>query len=357
MFYLMPYKMASESARDLALYLNARRVKNTPDSKFKVSEDKVIINWGNSKVDKRFENANFINKPSAVAIASHKLKAFDALSDIEGVNIPPYTSDIEQARQWINDGELVVCRTVLKGHSGEGIVIASSLEELVEAPLYTLYLKKKEEYRLHYINGLVQDITRKARSRDFMDEDVNWRVRNLAGGFIYSRDLQNHLLDDQPYNMVERTIEALGLDFGAVDLIWNKKQNKYTVLEVNCAPGLSGTTLSIYSRDLSRMVENRKNTMPTKILFNKMEYRSFDNLGETPAPVEETPAPLGEPLFDFADTINMSKVKKAPFKKKKKVYYTEAVAQSIKSFLSKHNRLPHGVSVDNDGRFYKRNIF
>jgi D-alanine-D-alanine ligase-like ATP-grasp enzyme len=42
------------------------------------------------------------------------------------------------------------------------------------------------------------------------------------------------------------SVNILGLNFGAVDVIYNEKENKYYVLEVNTAPGLSGTTLEKY---------------------------------------------------------------------------------------------------------------
>ena len=41
-------------------------------------------------------------------------------------------------------------------------------------------------------------------------------------------------------------VVALGLDFGAVDVVYNVKEQKAYVLEVNSAPGLSGTTLDKY---------------------------------------------------------------------------------------------------------------
>src|SRR3546814_19093490 len=45
----------------------------------------------------------------------------------------------------------IVCRTVLSGHSGVGIVIADNRDDLVPANLYVKYVKKKEEYRVHQI--------------------------------------------------------------------------------------------------------------------------------------------------------------------------------------------------------------
>jgi len=46
-------------------------------------------------------------------------------------------------------------------------------------------------------------------------------------------------------------VDALCLDFGAVDIIYNEHEDKYYVLEVNSAPGLEGTTLEKYVEALT----------------------------------------------------------------------------------------------------------
>ncbi len=48
-------------------------------------------------------------------------------------------------------------------------------------------------------------------------------------------------------------IRALGLAFGAVDVIWNEKQQKAYVLEVNTAPGLCGQTLEDYANAMQNL--------------------------------------------------------------------------------------------------------
>ena len=51
------------------------------------------------------------------------------------------------------------------------------------------------------------------------------------------------------------SVAALRLDFGAVDIIWNKRHDRYYTLEVNTAPGLEGTTLERYSNAIRRLCE------------------------------------------------------------------------------------------------------
>jgi D-alanine-D-alanine ligase-like ATP-grasp enzyme len=157
---------------------------------------------------------------------------------------PDWTESKEEASKWLGEGVSVVCRTKLNGHSGEGIVIASKQEEIVDAPLYTKYILKKHEYRIHVFNGKVIFQQRKARKKDVADDKVNWKVRNLAGGFIYANQDVN--APDACKQLAIDAVAALELHFGAVDIIWNEKQDKYYVLEINTAPGLTGSTLDAY---------------------------------------------------------------------------------------------------------------
>ena len=84
---------------------------------------------------------------------------------------------------------------------------------------------------------------RKARKLDVPDDEVNWQVRNLAGGFIYA----NQAIEAPQaacHNAVA-AVTALELDFGAVDVVVTATGKCY-VLEVNTACGLAGTTLDKY---------------------------------------------------------------------------------------------------------------
>jgi glutathione synthase/RimK-type ligase-like ATP-grasp enzyme len=116
-------------------------------------------------------------------------------------------------------------------------------DQLVDAPLYTRYIKKKEEYRIHVFQGDAFFVQRKARKKEVPDDQVNWKVRNLAGGFIFAN--QNVEVDDVARNEACNAVAALALDFGAVDII-RGTDGKYYVLEVNTACGLEGTTLEKY---------------------------------------------------------------------------------------------------------------
>lgn len=246
---ILPYKAGSVSAKSLADALGVKRLK-MEGCRWKPKVNDVLINWGCSAENHPafFGPHSVYNPPVSIQKASNKLIAFASM-EAKGVEIPAYTSSKETAAEWLKEG-LVVCRTILNGHSGNGIVIASKAEELVNAPLYTRYIKKDQEYRLHVVGGKVIFTQRKARKLDVPDDKVNWQVRNHQNGFIYAN--QNIEVSEAVKENAVKAVEALFLDFGAVDIITTKIGQHY-VLEVNTAPGLSGTTLDKYVEVFSQL--------------------------------------------------------------------------------------------------------
>lgn len=245
---IYPYKAGSKSVKALKQALGIKSIKLL-NSKFKPRAGKTIINWGSSSLPEEYWECNILNHPSFVENASNKLNTLLILIN-SGISYPDFSTEKEDAEHLIGIGKKVVCRTVLNGHSGQGIVIASKVEELVDAPLYVEYIPKKEEYRVHVFQGEAFFVQRKARRME--EENPNWQIRNHQNGFIYANqdvDVPEHVKE-----MACKAVDALDLDFGAVDIIWNERHDKYYVLEVNTAPGLSGTTLNKYAEKFKEYV-------------------------------------------------------------------------------------------------------
>lgn len=136
-------------------------------------------------------------------------------------------------------------RTKLNGHSGAGIVLAAREEDVPEnCPLYVRYIKKKHEYRVHVAFGKVIDVQQKKKRVDY-DGTVDYAVRNHHTGWVYCRDEVS--IPESCVGYCLLAIAALSLDFGAVDVIYNAHHNSYTVLEINTAPGLEGTSVENYA--------------------------------------------------------------------------------------------------------------
>ena len=239
---IYPYNPHSKSAKALAQALGIKRIKHEG----KHINCGIVINWGTSSDNfrRRLTCEEILNFPDCVRIAANKLKTFKALAG--HVPIPDFTEERQEALQWLGEGFTVVSRTILNGHSGQGVFIKAPEDQgvLQEAPLYVKYIKKTQEYRLHVFRDKVFFVQRKARNKDVPDDKVNWKVRNHGNGFIYA-----HKDVDVPEEAKQAGITAvwaLGLDFGAVDMIYSKQEDKFYVLEVNTACGLEGTTLDKY---------------------------------------------------------------------------------------------------------------
>jgi len=246
--------MASESVKALTAELTERGhdvIKVYPDRNYKYRKGDLVINWGNGRVP-TWEAAKVLNPPKQVEVAGNKLSAFTAMSR-QGVSIPEMTDNRATAQQYVNDGSVIVVRHLLRGHSGAGIelvginILAGDRTGIVpEAPLYTVYRKKSREYRIHVFNNNVLYWQQKMVRRDFPKEDVNYQVRNHANGWIYATEAATQ----PPPAVLEQAkfaVQSLGLNFGAVDVVLNEHHQLASVLEVNTAPGVVGTTVTKYA--------------------------------------------------------------------------------------------------------------
>jgi len=249
---ILTYNAASASAKALSEAVGGLRVKHK--GTFKHAREHLVMNWGSSDASYISNysdallpslNCGFAseNTPNT-AVAGNKLEAFNVWKHTMPKDIPEFTTSRATAEGWARKGS-VVCRLLLRGSGGRGIVVTPKGGSLPpNCPLFVKYIKKQEEYRVHVFCGEIIDIQRKMRKADVPDEKVNWQVRNHSNGFIFGREGVS--LPDNALDIAKRAVATLHLDFGAVDLIFNAKADKYTLLEVNTAPGLEGTTLDKY---------------------------------------------------------------------------------------------------------------
>ena len=183
-----PYNLGSASARSLAHNLDTRRVR--PDGHYYHKRRHLIINWGNSILPRwatPHALQGMLNTPQNVQVASDKVSTFRRLE----TNIPEWTVNINTAREWLNTPRFgrklnaVVCRTLTRANSGRGIVLATTPEAVVPAPLYTRYTPKTAEYRLHVSARFgVIDVAEKRKRNGFEEnEQSNQYIRSWNNGW------------------------------------------------------------------------------------------------------------------------------------------------------------------------------
>lgn len=192
------------------------------------------IHWGNTKTKLR----GGLNITPQLAINKKEM-----LKTLDEHNIPTleWTDDVEVAKE----NTPIYCRTRLCESKGKGIIRAENPEEVVRAPLYTKALDGYEEYRIHVMKGNVFYAQKKIARH----EGANTIIKNIKDYYFSKRDITR--LHPQLYEIPKNTMTALGLDFGAVDLL--KKGNDIRVLEVNTAPGLDNSTAKAYYNSFSSL--------------------------------------------------------------------------------------------------------
>lgn len=258
--FMFPFNQESQGARVLSETLGIKRILRQ-GSKFVGSKDKTVINWGSSEVTDEIKKCAVINPPGLIVRLINKCTFFEDQRERKGARVPPFTVDTNEALRWAKKS-LVVARTKLTARSGSDIVFFDprNLDNWIKAPLYTLYIKKKSEWRVHIVGGEVICVQQKVlRKHDDAGNEINpksvdFRIRNLKNGFIFQRNGIN-----PPQDVIEQAVKAFGvygtgLTFAAVDVIYNDSEKQAYVLEMNTAPGLEGTTIEDYANALRKVL-------------------------------------------------------------------------------------------------------
>ena len=247
--------MSSTSAEDLSVELETIRVRRS--GKYKPKIEDLIVNWGNSQWPIWWkQNIKILNWPEYVALACDKVHAFIFL-DTE-VNTVPWTEIKGIAEGWLRDNRympnIVVCRESVTGKGGQGIHLARKIEELIDCPLYTLYVPKQYEFRVHVVDGMVLDVQQKKKRTNVVFSGDDRYIRNHKNGWTFCRN--NVVAPNEVLDQAKKSVKALRLDFGAVDIGWHSTYG-VGVYEVNTAPGLDGQTLINYANAFRNLLQTQ----------------------------------------------------------------------------------------------------
>lgn len=265
MLYIRPYKNASASAKLLCQALQITNLKK----RTKLRSGDVILNWGGQgdmPDDFDYDTMYMINSPEAITRAVFKVDTLQAIAQYTGnTNYFTTRSDV---MQWIANqggmpaGMVIYCRTLTRASKGRGIVVAKSVDEIVDAPLYTYAYPCKREYRVHVFGSSIVDLVAKVKVVDKNSpkyvENPNAFVRNSETGYVFARGAVKipNSVREELENSAKTAVDALGLTFGAVDIV-RDVNNNYTVLEINTAPGIMGSALAGYVDAINYQVRVR----------------------------------------------------------------------------------------------------
>lgn len=160
----------------------------------------------------------------------------------QGLSGLEFTTDVNEAKAWATSVP-VICRTLTHSSKGKGIVVAESPSQVVKAPVYTKYKKKKKEFRVHIFKDKVVHILEKRRKSDY-DGSSDAKIRNTANGYAFCSE--NVVEPDGLRDLALKASKVTASDFKGVDIGYNEKFNQLFVIEVNSAPGIEGTNVDRY---------------------------------------------------------------------------------------------------------------
>jgi hypothetical protein len=250
-FFIYPYTQHSAGSILLAEELDGKRVK-LQNSSYTHTPDKILINWGNGNCP----HAAALNPASAINEVINKVTFFKKLA---GTGLtPPVAFTATEAKA--NLSYPIVCRSVAEGQDGEGIAIADTSSQVVPAKLYTQYIDKTSEYRIHMGRNQHGEIIvicrqKKSLSPEFTGDKRIWTGKECKLTYIETAV--------EPVIAVAKACFAKfpELTFGAFDIVYNNSTEQAYVLEINSAPMMNADTTQAYG-DFFRTFQVKETPTP-----------------------------------------------------------------------------------------------
>ena len=224
-----------------------------------IKPQSLILNYGRSQdaawqVQAVVDGCTILNKPAAVANAVDKRTTLRLLQSHGIPCVTPFTNrdDAIAFVETLKKKRLIV-RHTSSGKKGNGLELWEPEQgDIPDAPLYTEYYPKTHEFRVHVFNGEVIDFVQKKKMGSeklakLGITSVNKLVRNHKRGWVFARN--NLVIGQEDINTIteacKEAIKALGMDFGAVDVLAivnnddPRRLHSFKICEVNSAPGMS----------------------------------------------------------------------------------------------------------------------
>jgi glutathione synthase/RimK-type ligase-like ATP-grasp enzyme len=258
-----------EDARNIAEGLACKRFA------FKSATDGIIIRYGNVRtVNRKGYEAHpryEINTIKAINNARDKFKSLKMMEE-GGCRVP---KAVEQTPVIGNGANETWFARKKFHHKGLDIVVCKTNRELETAAVngseyFVKYIPIGKEYRYHVFGDKILQACIKFKEAGNggvgTDEDI---IRNLDHGWKFAE------IEPQPKasEYAIKACRALGLHFGAVDIIEEQGHTLLYVLEVNTAAGLDNKRLETYINAFKNYIEEvSAPAVPNEVKVAKVKY-------------------------------------------------------------------------------------
>lgn len=194
----------------------------------------------------------------SISNAASKVRAFELLGEA-GIQIPRWSKTLKELINKVKPDQHILARRdgLSKGKGIRVISPEARLNAVYEPDFFVERLSCKREFRCHVWSDRVICLQAKV-----VPPGCQNFIHNYENGCHYTTQMLDRWISGDLRSQIEvisiQTSRALGLDFGAVDLLLTKKDRLY-VLEVNTAPGLrSEATYSAYREALRGEMKGEK---------------------------------------------------------------------------------------------------
>jgi hypothetical protein len=230
--YVLFSRQSSGTGRAIRAELNCHG--GMPNHYREQRESLRVVRWGCSSGE---DSAITLNSKEAVALAANKLQSLRLMKEA-GCDVPRF--DI--APTGFDEGAIIFGRKT-SGYGGRDVeVLDGPHTRAIYSDFFTEFVPSVREMRLHIFQGELIG----AQNKRYVgsDEEDATPIRNHDRGYVFVP-----LIETRPHEKriaaAAKAVEALGLDFGAVDMLVTA-DDRSVVLEVNSAPGLSDRYLDAY---------------------------------------------------------------------------------------------------------------
>ena len=270
--FVFPWDQLSEGATAVAAALDTQKLLRK-GSRYRAQDGDVLVNWGASDFNSWFgprSRDTVLTLNADVSVTIDKRIFFDRCEGMyavpRSITIKRQPDRLDMARSMIDLGCLsypVLCRVKVKGKDGEGIVIARSSKELVDAPLYVQLEEKSAEYRVHVgrnrdgslaIIGVQQKFLPKGTKK----EDCTLRTTSSGCYFVWTKDGEPVKVPEPVRAAALEVFERFPeLTFGGLDVIYDLGRDRAFVIEINSAPEMTEKSAELYAAFFQQFREDR----------------------------------------------------------------------------------------------------